>query len=116
LKKSSLLAIASLGFFAACSDITTPAQTNESIDGSFIVTVVDGVSPDVVAHDHGIVPQYVYHDALHGFDAFMSDEMHAALVKDTRVKSIEANEIEIEETTQNGATWGIDRTDQACCH
>jgi subtilisin family serine protease len=42
----------------------------------------------------------------------MSDEMHAALLKDARVKGIEADEIEIEDATQNGPTWGIDRVDQ----
>lgn len=111
MKKRSLVALAFFAFAAACSDITTPSEV--SIDGSYIVTVVDGVSPEVVAHDHGIVPHYVYHDALHGFAAIMSDVTHAELLKDVRVKMIEADQIEIEMTTQTGATWGIDRSDQS---
>ena len=111
MKKRSLLAFASLAFAAACSDITTPSEM--SIEDSYIVTVVDGVNPEVVAHDHGIVTHYVYTDALHGFAAWMSDATHAELLKDVRVKMIEADQIEIEQTTQTNATWGIDRLDQS---
>lgn len=107
----SLLAIASLALVAACSD-TMPDPTEALVKDSYIVTVVDGVDAEVVAHDHGVVPHYVYTDALHGFAATMSSAKRDELLTDARVKAIEPDQIELEETTQSNATWGLDRIDQ----
>src|SRR5436305_584344 len=107
----SLLAIASVAFLAACSgsDITAPRTTVQSIADSYIVTVADGLNAEQVADDHGITPHYVYTDAMNGFAAFMTDAKHTELLSDKRVTAIEADEVEVEETTENGATWGLDR-------
>ncbi len=110
----SLLALVSLALVAACNadDLVVPTTVEQTIPGSYIVTVVNGVDPAVVAADNGIVPTFVYTDAIHGFAAMMSDAQHAKLLTDVRVKAIEADEVEVEETTQTGASWGIDRVDQ----
>ena len=113
MNKAVLLAGVSLVLVlvSACSDITQPPD-DESVVDSYIVEVVDGVNPETVADDHGIVPHYVYTDALNGFAAVMSDAKKTELSMDARVKEIEPDEIEVEETVQTGATWGLDRTDQ----
>ena len=68
--KLSLVAVASLGFAAACAEaptgspVTTPevdspafsAGASGVIPGRFIVTLRDGVSPAAVARDHGVQP------------------------------------------------------------
>jgi len=122
MKKLYAFAVAALVLVAACGDVTAPGDAHCSKDNaasgrneaecSFIVLVAAGVSPEAVAHDHGVMPHYVYQDVLHGFAAWLSDSTRDALAKDARVQSIEADVMEIEQTTQSGATWGIDRVDQ----
>ena len=54
-----------------------------------------------------------YHAALSGFSAKMSKKNMQALLADDRVAFIEQDQIMRANTTQTGATWGLDRIDQA---
>jgi aqualysin 1 len=57
--------------------------------------------------------RHVYASALRGFSAEMTEEDAIALADDPRVAYVEEDqEMEIV-TTQTGATWGLDRIDQA---
>lgn len=54
-----------------------------------------------------------YHAALSGFSAQMSQKDMRALLADDRVAFIEQDQIMRASATQSGATWGLDRIDQA---
>jgi len=54
-----------------------------------------------------------YHAALSGFAAQMSHKDMRALLADDRVAFIEQDQIMRASATQSGATWGLDRIDQA---
>ncbi len=63
------------------------------------------------AHDADVL--HVYRSALHGFAAEMTDAAALELSRDPRVAAVEENAVVRVETTQAGATWGLDRLDQA---
>jgi subtilisin family serine protease len=54
----------------------------------------------------------VFQHALNGFSVEMSEEEALRLSDDYRVKFVEEDAVMTADTTQNGATWGIDRIDQ----
>ena len=85
---------------------------SDVIPGRFIVTLRDGASPSAVAREHGITPDFVYTAALNGFAGSISDAARAGLLRDARVSRVETDGIAYANTTQSGATWGIDRIDQ----
>jgi subtilisin family serine protease len=125
-------AFATVSLIAACSEsptTSTSASTSgglapqdapaysagvsaEVIPGRFIVTLRDGVSPAAVASEHGVSPDYVYTAALNGFAGSISDAARSGLLRDARVSRVEPDGIATTQTTQSGATWGIDRVDQ----
>ncbi len=55
---------------------------------------------------------HVYTSSLAGFSARVTDASLASLRQDTRVEYIEADQTMSANTTQTGATWGLDRIDQ----
>jgi subtilisin family serine protease len=57
--------------------------------------------------------EHVYAHALHGFSAEMTEAEAIALSNDPRVRFVEEDSIVQINTTQNNATWGLDRIDQA---
>jgi subtilisin family serine protease len=85
---------------------------------SFIVVLKDSVSnasPVAAEHAHrfGADVTYVYNDALKGYAARIASGQLAGLQADPRVASVEQDgEMTATATTQNGATWGLDRIDQ----
>jgi subtilisin family serine protease len=123
----ALLGIAALAL-TACADATDPtaprniqvpeakmvavSATSQVIPGRFIVTLRDDVDPAAVAREHGVQPEFVYRAALRGFAGGMSEAARAGLLRDGRVLRIEPDGIARTQTTQSGATWGIDRIDQ----
>ena len=125
MKQFALLGIAILGI-SACTDATdpTPPQLNpeavfvaaspeaQVVPGRFIVTLRDGASPAGVAAEHGIRPDYVYTAVLNGFAGSMSEAARSGLLRDFRVARVEPDGIARTQTTQSGATWGLDRIDQ----
>jgi len=85
--------------------------------GRYIVTLRDSVSdPAAVAHAHsalfGARITHIYSHALKGYSASLPEVLVAALSRDSRVVRIERDGIMRADTTQSGATWGIDRIDQ----
>ncbi len=55
---------------------------------------------------------HVYISSLAGFSARVQDASLASLRQDSRVEYIEADQTMSADTTQTGATWGLDRIDQ----
>jgi aqualysin 1 len=55
---------------------------------------------------------HVYTSSLAGFSARVQDASLASLRQDARVEYIEADQTMSADTTQTGATWGLDRLDQ----
>jgi subtilisin family serine protease len=65
-----------------------------------------------VSHRFGGRVTYVYSNALSGFAITLPDAAAARLAADPRVQSIELDGVVTADTTQAGATWGLDRIDQ----
>jgi subtilisin family serine protease len=55
---------------------------------------------------------FVYAFALDGFSATLTEEQMIRLARDKRVKYVEPDQEVSINTTQNNATWGLDRIDQ----
>jgi subtilisin family serine protease len=93
--------------------VVAPSASARPIPGRFIVTLKDGVDPAAVVRDHGVRPDFVYRHALNGFAGSISEAARSGLLRDGRVTRVELDGIAtIVATTENGATWGIDRIDQ----
>ena len=124
-------AFAMAGVLVACAETPTtsaPAASSElapqdapaysaglaeqHIPGRFIVTLREGADARGVARAHGVAPDFVYGTVLNGFAGSISDAARAGLLRDARVERIEQDGVATTQTTQTGATWGLDRTDQ----
>src|SRR5215218_7012367 len=124
-------AFAMAGVLAACADSPTTSSSAPSaglapedapafsagasaevIPGRFIVTLRDGADARGVAREHGVAPDFVYGTVLNGFAGSISDAARAGLLRDARVERVEQDGVATTQTTQSGATWGLDRTDQ----
>lgn len=82
------------------------------IPGRFIVSLRPDARPAAVAREHGVAPDYVYEHALVGFAGSISDAARAGLLRDHRVVRVEPDGVVTTTiTTQNNATWGLDRVD-----
>ena len=95
----------------------SPASAELPVRG-FIVVLNDSVAnPAAVAAEHGrrfgASITHVYSHALKGYAASVSLDGIAALAADPRVAYVEADGVVRALTTQSGATWGLDRIDQA---
>ncbi len=81
-----------------------------------IVVLKDGTNPAAVAADHaaryGLDVGFVYRHALKGYSAVVPAASLDALRADARVAFVESDSTVRATTTQPGATWGLDRTDQ----
>jgi aqualysin 1 len=87
------------------------------IDGSYIVVIADDVaatdkSIDAVAQDYGVTSERRYTSAIKGFSGRLTASQLESLRSDPRVRYIEQDQVISINTTQTGATWGIDRIDQ----
>jgi subtilisin family serine protease len=94
-------------------------RTDKRIDNQYIVVLNDNVS-DVdaealrLARDFGGDRNggHTYHKAIKGFSVRMSEQQAARLANDPRVDFVEEDGTVSLDTTQTGATWGLDRIDQ----
>ena len=81
-----------------------------------IIVLKDGTNPAAVAADHaaryGLDVGFVYRHALNGYSAVVPATSLDALRADARVAYVERDSTVHVDTTQTGATWGIDRVDQ----
>src|SRR5207247_8149788 len=73
-------------------------------------------NPAAVAQEHaarfGGSVTHVYSHALNGYSLTIPSAAAARIAADPRVASVEPDGVMKADTTQNGATWGIDRIDQ----
>jgi subtilisin family serine protease len=123
MRRTMLLAAGAFAL-AACQDTQQPTATaptdaqastaaaTDAIPGRFIVTLRDGASPETVAREHGVAPDFVYRHALVGFAGSISEAARSGMVRDSRVVRIEQDRRVHAYETQSGATWGLDRIDQ----
>lgn len=75
------------------------------------VADVDAVAEELVRGHNGKKDR-VYTKALKGFSAKLSEKDAADIAADPRVAYVEEDSIVSIDTTQGGATWGLDRIDQ----
>jgi subtilisin family serine protease len=99
-------------------------RKENKIKNSYIVVFDDAVVGE--KGDYSIAPymaddmanvyrgkvKQVYKHALNGFSVEMSEEDALKMSQDYRVKFVEEDGVMTASTTQNGATWGLDRIDQ----
>jgi subtilisin family serine protease len=122
--KRSSIAFASVLAFAACSDqATTPVAVSDAapvlsagaagIDGQYIVVLNEGANPRSVAGIAGVNPRFVYTATVNGFAATLNAGQLNALQHNPNVAYIEQDQTVQASTIQTGATWGLDRIDQA---
>lgn len=92
------------------------AEAGAPIPGSYIVVLKSNpgmARAAEVARGLGVAAvQHEYNDAMKGFAAKLSDAEAARLARDPRVAFVEQDQVVTIETTQSGATWGLDRIDQ----
>jgi subtilisin family serine protease len=109
----TLAAAAAVLGIAALPASGAPAQDRQA----FIVVLNDSVSnasPVALEHSRrfGADVSYVYNSALKGYAATIAPNQLGALQADGRVAAVELDGEVAASTTQNGATWGLDRIDQ----
>ncbi len=110
----------------ACSDTTAPTGAaslkTDLADAQertgYIITFRNGVAdaPGLarrMAAANGGEVGYIYTTAIKGFSAQLTPAAAAALARNPNVEAIEVDGIVSIDATQSGATWGLDRIDQA---
>jgi subtilisin family serine protease len=106
------LAAAALVLTLAASGSAAPGGR-----GTYVVvlngsTAAAGAIAAEQARRFGGSVDFVYTHALKGFAITLPDPAAQALARDPRVASVEADSVYTADTTQSGATWGLDRIDQ----
>jgi subtilisin family serine protease len=106
---------------AAEAPLYARSDGGEPIPGQYIVVLKDDASDGKKAKVEKVKEKALkknakitqhYAEVLRGFAAELSDEALAELRADPDVAYIEQDQIVTVNTTQTGATWGIDRIDQ----
>lgn len=130
-KLVALLAVAAL---CAMTFVTGPVRGQNSKDkvhkkankvqNSYIVVLEDwavgykgenSAAPDIAKNLSAIYGgkiKHVFKHAVSGFSVELSEAEAEALSQDVRVKYVEEDGVVSANTTQTGATWGLDRIDQ----
>jgi subtilisin family serine protease len=116
MRKTLLVAFLLLFAVAAIAGNGDVRRASRPIPGSYIVVLEDFITDlpgaaSTLARIHGGNVRFVYGPALHGF-AMELPAAANALAHDPYVKYIEEDGVMTIDTTQSGATWGIDRIDQ----
>ncbi|HEU5205279.1 MAG TPA: S8 family serine peptidase [Candidatus Limnocylindrales bacterium] len=105
--------LATLGLLLMVVPATGAAASPQ---GTWIVQLRNGVDPASaapgLARQNGGSVGYVYRHALNGFSFRGSAAAAAALERNPKVTLVEADAQVSLDTTQTGATWGLDRIDQ----
>jgi aqualysin 1 len=125
MRRSLSAGVALCAVLAACSDQGSEpevarrdapapvfAAQGAAVEGSYIVVLRDGADARSVAAVAGVSPRFVYGAALNGFAGTLNAGQLNALARNPNVDYIEQDGIATTQTTQSGATWGLDRTDQ----
>jgi aqualysin 1 len=135
--KRSFIALGALAVGTACTDAPTPAEPTSQRSlaapssvlrssatvpraGHYIVEFRGHVSgadtPErarTLVEAHGGKIEYTYVRAFHGFAAALSPAAAATLRNHPDVAIVEPDQFVYANTIQSGATWGLDRLDQA---
>ncbi|MFL5311799.1 MAG: S8 family peptidase [Myxococcales bacterium] len=82
-----------------------------AVPDSYIVTLANGADARTVASSAAASPRHVY-SIIHGFAATLDARQLAALRRHPHVVAIEQDQVYTADTTQSGATWGLDRINQ----
>ncbi len=107
------LVLVSFGMSTPAAASTSNASAPRFVDGQYIVTLKAGVSPKSFASGNGIATKYVYDKVLNGFTAKLTLAQVAKLRANPAIERIEQDAYVSIAATQSGATWGLDRIDQA---
>src|SRR4051812_19066493 len=93
---------------------TAPVRraAEHGVPGQYIVVLKQGKDPRSVAAISGVNPQHVYESALTGFAASLNAGQLTALQHNPSVDYIEQDAEVHGVSTQDNATWGLDRIDQ----
>ncbi|AGL15563.1 S8 family peptidase [Actinoplanes sp. N902-109] len=89
------------------------AGTATAIAGDYIVVLKSSAQPDSLARSYGGSVRQTFGAALPGFQAALSEYAAKRLAADPHVAYVEQNQVVSLLATQSGATWGLDRIDQA---
>ncbi len=110
---------------SAPSDLITPSfaiqaspQLGDLIPDQYIVVFKDNISDSPgharrLAAIHGATVRHAYGRALKGFAGRMSAAAAGRFRGDPTVAYVEQDQVMTADETQSGATWGLDRIDQA---
>jgi subtilisin family serine protease len=115
--KATARLVLALAVAAAALATLGAASPGASDRASYIVVLKSSVAnPAAVAHEpaarFGGTVSHVYSHALKGYSLTLPSATVAGLAADPRVDYVEADGVMKADTTQSGATWGIDRIDQ----
>ncbi len=132
-------AVAAAPAHAAAADAPFKAGTARAIPGQYIVVLKEGANAAAVASSNGVRPRYVYSATITGFAGSLSKAQLKRIRKDPSVAYVSPDGVATisgkpqpaadgsqtsltpratasgdvsTQTTQFGATWGIDRVDQ----
>ena len=116
---TSVIACAlAIGWVGASGASARPAS--EPAAARHIVVLRDDADSDAVARDHGrrygAQVEHVYHNALKGYVAVLTDKAATDAARDPRVDFVELDQevtVHGEPQVQASAPWGLDRIDQA---
>src|ERR671937_1279199 len=111
--------VLALAVAAAALATLGAASPRASDRASYIVVLKSSVAnPAAVAQEQaarfGGTVTYVYSHALKGYSLTVPAAAVAGIAADPRVDYVEADGVMTADTTQTGATWGIDWIDQRC--
>ena len=99
-------------------------KKEKAIPGKYVVVLDDDVTgtpgrfsqadqvTDVLASAFNVKVNQRFRHAINGFAAEMTEDEALALSEDPRVLFVEEDQVYTADTTQTGATWGLDRIDQ----
>src|ERR671932_1169655 len=115
--KATARIVLALAVAAAALATLGAASPSASDRASYIVVLKSSVAnPAAVAQEHaarfGGRVSHVYSHALKGYSLTLPAAAAARIAADPRVDYVEADGVMTADTTQSGATWGIDRIDQ----
>jgi len=78
------------------------------IPNQYIITLVDGVDPAVIAAEHGLLARFLYRQLISGLTVTMTEGQRQRLLRDPRVVRIEQDVV----VTADQSAWNLDRIDQ----
>src|SRR5215212_4100796 len=92
-------------------------KNEHALEDKYIVVFEDFVTDvrgtaNALAHVHGGAVGYIYESAVKGFSVTLPAHAAKALAGHAEVQYVEEDGVVTADTTQSGATWGLDRIDQ----